>query len=309
MIRLQIIYPDTNIWNRLFEQKVDPQTFLNELRQRNATLAISGQTVYELARTFLKQPEKGQDLFAYVKQYVDAGIIFVRDNMDQLDGEVEALHKHTPYVIAFYKPDGDGYRELKAEVDKLAQGIFDEKAHHFISNRQQFSQVTRADQRTHFDDKPEMKEQLKLVSDSQLSDWLNSESLSHSGTAILSRHLLRAYTGLDADTAAQVSATLLSILPSRISKGLVRADLYYNWRCATRGSNPPDLVDDLYHVLNSSYCDFYVTAEPGQAAYASLLLNGRTKVAIFDGSTPVDEWMLSLLVAESVEPSTVSQAY
>lgn len=298
MTRLQTIYPDTNIWNRLFEQNVDPQTFLNELRKRNTTLAISGQIVYELGRTFLKQPQKGKDLFAYVKQYVDAGIMFVRDNMDQLDAEVEALHKNTPYVIAFYKPEGDGYRKLKTEVDKLAQGIFDERAHHHINNRQQFSQVTRADQKTHFDDKPEMKGRLKLISDSQLPEWLHSESLSHSGAAILSHHLLRGYTGLDADTAAQVSATLISIPPSRISKGLVRADLYYNWRCANRGSNPPDLVDDMYHVLNSSYCDIYATAEPGQAAYASLLLNGRTKVAIFDGSTPVDEWMLSLIGEE-----------
>jgi DNA mismatch endonuclease (patch repair protein) len=290
----RIIYLDTNIWNRLFEQQVNPQKLLDDLRHRNATLAISGQTIYELGRTFLRQPQKGQDLFSYLKHYVDAGIVFVRDNMDQLDGEIEAVHNVSSYVIAFYKPDGDGYKALKTEVDKLAHGVFDEMAHQHISNREQFSKVTRADQKTHFEDKPEMKERLKSISDGEFPKWLDNESISNSGTAILTRHLLRAYTRLDANTAVHAAETLLNIKPSRISKGLVRADLYYNWRCARRESNPSDLIDDMYHVLNASYCDVYSTAEPGQGAYAALLLNGWTKVAIYDGSTPVDEWLLSL---------------
>jgi hypothetical protein len=36
---------------------------------------------------------------------------------------------------------------------------------------------------------------------------------------------------------------------------------YYNWRCARHGSNRPDLIDDMFHVLNATYCDVYVSKE------------------------------------------------
>lgn len=75
------------------------------------------------------------------------------------------------------------------------------------------------------------------------------------------------------------------------SRGLVRSDLYTNWRAANRGSNPADLIDDVLHVLQSIYCDIYATAEPKQAEYAGLILTPNTTVAIFDRSIPVDQWL------------------
>jgi hypothetical protein len=73
--------------------------------------------------------------------------------------------------------------------------------------------------------------------------------------------------------------------------------LYYNWRCANRGSNPKDLFDDMYHVLNAIYCDVYATKERGHAEYAGLLLTTNTKVAIYDGRTPVGGWIGSVAKA------------
>ncbi len=102
------------------------------------------------------------------------------------------------------------------------------------------------------------------------------------------------YAGLPQEPAILNAQALLHIPPCRIAKGIVRADLYFNWRCANRGSNPKDLADDLYHVLNSSYCAVYATAEPGQAEYASLILGQWTQVAIYDDHTPVDRWLLGL---------------
>jgi hypothetical protein len=37
-------------------------------------------------------------------------------------------------------------------------------------------------------------------------------------------------------------------------------------------------MDDIYHVLNATYCDMYATAEAGQKEYASLLLSGWTRL-------------------------------
>jgi hypothetical protein len=222
-------------------------------------------------------------------------MIFARDNMEQLHSEVEALMNRSSSVLAFYAPNEPEYSQLKAEVDKLAEGIVDGQAQRFIGNRQQFAQSTRSDQKSHIDGKPETANRLKGVFDDQLAAWLDNEVVSANGAGILAGHLSKMYTeGLSLETAIQVAQTLLHIPPSRISKGIVRADLYYNWRCAMRGSNPSDLLDDIYHVLNASYCDIYATAEAAQDKYASMLLDGWTKVAIYDGKTPVDTWLLAL---------------
>lgn len=69
---------------------------------------------------------------------------------------------------------------------------------------------------------------------------------------------------------------LLESQTLRTAKALIRADLYFNWRCAHRGSNPKDLYDDMYHVMGAIYCDAYVTKEPAQAEYAHLLLTRTT---------------------------------
>jgi hypothetical protein len=80
----------------------------------------------------------------------------------------------------------------------------------------------------------------------------------------------------------------------RFSRGVVRADLYYNWRCANRGSNPPDLIDDMFHVLNATYCDVYATKDKKQLEYAGLMLTADTRVEIYT-SGPVDQWLLGLV--------------
>src|SRR5712671_372308 len=185
-VKSKLIYLDTNIWNRLMDQNVSPQKLLSDLTSKDADLALSGQTVYELARTFLSSvptaSARARDLFQYLENYVDAGIPCAHDNMRVLHGEVDAMHTGASEVVTFYGPTE--YAGLRSEVKKLSQGIFD-----------------------------------KLAED------------------------------------------------SRIAKGIVRTDLYFNWRCANRGSTPGDLADDLYHVLNASYCAIYATAEPRQAVY------------------------------------------
>jgi hypothetical protein len=57
------------------------------------------------------------------------------------------------------------------------------------------------------------------------------------------------------DAALSTAQGLLQHQASRTAKGLVLADLYSNWRCAHQNSNPKDLVDDMYRVLNATHCD------------------------------------------------------
>jgi hypothetical protein len=296
-VNLTLIYLDTNIWNRLADQNIEPQGLLGDLQRRNANLALSGQTIYELSKTFLgpgpNAMVRGRGLFRYVKHYVNAEVPCAHDNMQQLHGEVSALNTGATEVVAFYGPKE--YALLRAEVEKLSQGICDQRAEEFIAGRKQFSESTRSSQRSHLEAKQQTADLLKGVTQDDLRAWLDRQILSDTGAAILANHLLRMYSRLDPETAITNAQALLQIPPSRIAKGIVRADLYFNWRCANRGSNPKDLVDDLYHVLNSSYCSFYATAEPKQAEYASLVLGQGTPIAIYDDQTPIDAWLLQLL--------------
>jgi hypothetical protein len=84
----------------------------------------------------------------------------------------------------------------------------------------------------------------------------------------------------------------------RAAKALVRADLYYNWRCAHRDSVKKDLYDDMYHVLGAIHCDAYVTKEPAQAEYAHLLLTRASIVHVYPPEIPIDQWLESLTLKQ-----------
>jgi hypothetical protein len=112
------------------------------------------------------------------------------------------------------------------------------------------------------------------------------------GVEVLYQHLKQMLG--DGPTPAYAKAVLQSPA-AHASRGVVRSDLYSNWRAATRGSNPADLLDDVLHVLQAVYCDIYVTGEAKQAEYGILILTPTTKVAIYDRSVPVDQWLLSLV--------------
>ena len=54
------IYADTNIWNELCDQKIDPD-LLAEALLPGARLVLSYQTVYELLKTFAARATKPSD--------------------------------------------------------------------------------------------------------------------------------------------------------------------------------------------------------------------------------------------------------
>jgi hypothetical protein len=292
----KIIYLDTNLWNRLLDQNVEPATLLSRLERCGCTLALSGQNVYELTRTFATSTDRGKDLFRYIKVYVDAGIAGAYDGMDLLRNEVKTLYAHSDSVVAFYSPAD--YDALKEEIAKLAEGIVEERAETFLSERGKFARTSREGQKAHLESRPDMKAGLLAVTAESLTEWLDEQVAADIGAALLSAHLLRIYESQDAYAAISTALGLLQHPASRMAKAVVRADLYSNWRCAHRGSNPRDLIDDMYHVLNAAYCDFYATAESGQKEYASLLLCQWTRAAFYDEKTPLGDWLSTLLEGE-----------
>lgn len=291
------IYLDTNLWNALCDQSVDPRHLVTKLAAKNATVVLSGHLVFELARTFRMNRSqalpRGRQLFRYISEFADANTPCVKEIMDLLVAEVEALEPRTGSVDPFI--GNEGYQKLRAELEKLATYSLDQNAHDFINERDEFALNTRLNQARHLEGRPDMKEELKLVAENDLKEWLQKETLTGAGAAILVGHLVRVFDGIPQIQAAKLAVELIGSPRGCIARGIVRADLYYNWRCANRGSNPKDLIVDAYHILNSIYCDVYATGEAKQADYAHLLLTGDMRVAVYDEKTQIHLWLMDLI--------------
>lgn len=185
----------------------------------------------------------------------------------------------------------------------MAKGIFDETANRFIGEQIEFAKRTREGQISHLQLRPEMKQKLVAVSPNVFPTWLDEQVLSLDGQKILTSHIMRIYPDAPPSAAFGYARALLANPRFRFARGVVRADLYYNWRCAHRGSNRPDLIDDMFHVLNATYCDIYVTQEKNQIEYAGLLLSPDTRVEIYDG-TPVNLWLKHLFSSCEAEKAS-----
>lgn len=290
------IYLDTNLWNALCDNAVDPQKLVTSLAGRNAELALGLHNFYELAKTF-KTPtrealERGRHLFIYLKEFVDADIPCVKENEELLAAEMWALKLGTPTIDGFLR--SEDHVLLTRGIDDLADGGFDQRTAKFIEEQGAFASNIRSGQIRRFENRADAKQSLKNVSPEKLDQWLQTEASSPTGSANLKDHIQRRFPEATEAEAMEYASALLASPTSRISRGLVRASSYYAWRCAYRDSIPKDLYDDIYHVLNSIHCSVYATEEKRQAEYARLLLTANTSVAIYTGEIPIDRWLQGL---------------
>jgi hypothetical protein len=73
-----LIYPDSHIWDALYDQHVDPKPIIDSLAARKSTLVLSYHVVFEIAKIFLSlhpgREVRGIALFSYLKQFLDIGI-------------------------------------------------------------------------------------------------------------------------------------------------------------------------------------------------------------------------------------------
>ncbi len=183
---------------------------------------------------------------------------------------------------------------IRKNIEKFATEMLDEQANKFLADQKAFALQTRAGQKDHLQNRDDIKAGLKSVSEEDLHGWLQQTTFANAGKLALTHHIHRIIPGIPIERAAELALILLAPPIKRFARGVVRADLYYNWPCANRDSVPKDLVDDMYHVLNAAYCGVYATAERKQAEYAHLILTSNTKVAVYDDTVPVVQWIESL---------------
>jgi hypothetical protein len=292
--RTRTIYLDTMLWNALCDQAVEPSSLVVRLRERDSCLAIGTHDFYEIAKTF-RNPEhhsRGRFLFSDFTRYLSADTLLIKDNMELLAHEMWALKLRLPVPETTLSSEDRTLVVRKAE--QLASGELGEDGAKFLESQKALADSARTNQIAFLDSRPDIKSRLLSIPIDNFSQWLDGEMKSLAGIGILANHIRRRFPNVPFDQISDY-ASALHRKQMRFSMAIIRCDLYYNWRCANRGSVPRDLIDDMYHVLNAVYCDVYATAEAKQEGYAGLLLSEKTQVAIYDEKTPIDEWLIEIL--------------
>jgi hypothetical protein len=289
------IYLDTILWNLLCDQSVEPEGFVQRLATKNARLVLGLHNFYELTKSFQTTRrqflDRGKVLLSCFNRFIEAGAPCVKDNMELLAVEMWAAKLRVPVTDVFLSQEDRVL--ISSKVGSLGNGEFDEKADDFLKAQKQFALGTRSGQINFLEGRTDLKTRLQAVPSDNLERWLELQTKTSACIGLLTQHILQRFREVPPNEAEEYAAALLAPPPKNFSRGVVRSDLYYNWRCANRGSVPKDLIDDMYHVLNAVYCDVYATREQGQAEYAPLILTPNTKVAIYS-SGPVDQWIENL---------------
>jgi hypothetical protein len=174
-----LIYPDTNIWNRLCDSQIDPEVLLESLARGNATLVISFHTVCELARTFLRNTEpmnaRGRQLFSYVARFLDLGMPSTKIHWEMFRAEAQAFCKGKQAIDPL--ATGESHAELRDAVQKLSNGVVEGKVVQLLSYWRQFTANTRAGQQDFLIRRPEVKARLQGISKRQLPQWMQERML------------------------------------------------------------------------------------------------------------------------------------
>lgn len=292
---MKYIYPDTNIWNLLFDQQVDPRVLRSRLESHGFTLVLSSHAVYEIARNFARGDRKGHDrgtqLFGYLLQHLGLGMACSKELWEYLLAEAFAFTNRLGEIDTLATTEQ--CQTVRIEVEKLADGTVEGRVKLFLEQRRQWARDTKVRQEEHIIERKKLREYLLSIQEEGLAAWMESETLTHSGVSILRRRFLKKCIG--PGPALKDVHSLLCFPPAEAARATVRADLYANWHCAWYKSNRLDLMDDMLHVLQAVYSDLYVTEDRKQTQFASLLLTSKTRVAIYSRAVPIDEWLLALI--------------
>ncbi len=289
------VYLDTNLWNAALDQAADPIDLVEDLDRNASSLVLGLHAFYELVRTCysgrLTALMRGQALFSCLLGFFNAGMrCVVKDTSECLVAEmyslkgVEGSSKYLTY---------EDVCKIQGEAEALSRGQFKSEWGQHVRLQTSASKSVREELRLKLTTDTRLANRFRATKPEQLRDWVGSEAKLPIGKSILTGHLGRHFPDIPTEELAEYSDALLADERHRVAHALVRAELYYHWRCAHRGSNPYDLLDDMYHVMNSAYCDAYATAEPKQREYAEVLLPSGPAFLHYDQKENLAEWLKS----------------
>jgi hypothetical protein len=289
------IYLDTHMWDALLDGGVQPEQFVPRLARSNKRLVLGIHAFYESARVFRSQRSdalaRGKMLFEFLTRCLEANVACAKDQSELLPAEMLILQKGASAVEFFY-PRED-YDKILAESRLLANGEQSELAKQFLLDQHNFAVKAVQGIIAHLDANPALKLELTQIAPENVEGWLRTESVTVQGHSNLARHIQLRFPMVPDNQIEEYAIALFSLPMKRYARGLVRADLYLHWRYARFGVLNESLAHDVYHVLNASYCDRYVTADR-QQQYAPMLLTSNTKVSVWARDKAINDWLKSL---------------
>jgi hypothetical protein len=291
------VYLDTNLWNALFNQSVRVEVLLDSLGKRDIRLVLSDESLYELAKTFLRRDDKGKEhaaaLFNYLQAFLARSIPIAKENMDAVAAEMQSLQWMAREIFPFV--NASDYEIVRTMVAHLATGQPSGEEIERVNRRIAMRDFDRRGIGHFFAANPSSKRAYQRITVEQFSSWIAQEARTIRATQYLASQIQQYFPDRPASEIAEYAHYLQAATANRISLGMIRRNIYINWRCAHRSSVPKDLFADSTHIVNANYCDVYGTGEKGQTEYASHLLTASTRVCIYDNkAAQIDEWLLSL---------------
>jgi hypothetical protein len=169
------IYLDTMLWNELCDQNADATTLTSSLAAQNKALVIGAEAIYEMAKTFKSNPNRGKELFRCLKKFTDTGVPGVKDNPMLLLAEADlAMSGRKVDVEVFW--DEVNAASMRKQIEKLSNGIVDEKATELIESRLRLAATERMGISSHYAGTSTLKSRLSRVSPTDLSKWITKEA-------------------------------------------------------------------------------------------------------------------------------------
>ncbi len=288
-----LIYLDTVLWNRLYDENVSPPEIIGRLAAKQSSIAVSPFVFYELLKTFSNPTnfERGTKLLAYFAEFVKRTRFVVADNFLMLPEEVRSLQ--TGKTVDPFSALNDN-AEFRTLVNRLANGGFSHYDREQLIIQQGIANRCRHSAVDLLARTPGAADRLQSISSAELPQFLRKESMTPEGVFFLRAPLRDAFANLSRAEIDSIARGLLTPPAKRFARGGARAGIYYQWRQANFGSVPKDVAEDMTHILNSVYCDVYATSEAKQADYAHLLVTSHTRIALSSDAGPIDEWIVGL---------------
>lgn len=248
------VYFDSNIYSEIIRRDIKSEQIRSILSEKKLQLIISSLNMFEIASCWKSGDpsdiEQGIKRFKLIKELLPCRFLNTIHNilLMEIDKAINNANI-SPFC------ENQGKADFEREINKLAQGIYDNNARTFIENRwagkrndikRKTSELTEnesifksADQFQEF-----------FVKNDSLQQLIVEDLIYERVMKIPNRHRRK--------TAEKILCKSRKF-PMIIS--VVKANLFLDFRALKFGNCSHDTLDDLKHLINASYTDVFVTGD------------------------------------------------
>jgi hypothetical protein len=303
---MRVIYIDTSIWNLLCDQKADPPRLIALLSALNFRLAIGINAYVELLNSFFgKRPHRARPLLECLNQFIEAGVP-IADSWEKWLVEEADIVMGRQGVLSLFLSDREQRNVASWTKGLLHHDPPRELRDRLMKRREQTARLIVSAKESLLN-QPDIVAELRSVARENLPTFLELEGCSARGHDLLARYLPHVFATIQKPLLVSpvlLASALLSRKTNKAAFGIVRSDIFRNWRAAQcdeinfRACVP----EDSYHVANASYFDVFVTEDTdGQADAAMYAVPGIRVLIYCNRAFPISEWLIESLATSATK--------